>query len=311
MTFFFITKIYNFYNLNWKEHFDILFQNDLYAQMIIYVDVIFLENFIMNLLIIVSETIVLKSFNNYLKKIIATFIVSLFDCISLFCSKNFFIQILVSYIMVKIAFKPSNIKITIKEILLFYFISFLFGGVSFALLNFFESKITIINGIVFGNFLLVKLTFAAIISFVIVCIVLKEKKRHIYKDIVISYRGEKAKLKVLLDTGNLLKDPYSGKNVVIVEKDSIKTLFDENFFDDFENFLSGKKDMPIGIFVIPYRSLGNANDFLLGFKPDSICIKDETNKCIHDSVIGVCKERLSENKLYSGIFGLESFEDGV
>ena len=58
------------------------------------------------------------------------------------------------------------------------------------------------------------------------------------------------------------------------------------------------------MFLIPYKSIGNANSFLLGFLPKYIILKDDFNKKNIDSVIGICNENLSTNKYYSGIFGL-------
>lgn len=263
----------------------------------------------MNLLIIISEAIVLKSFNKYWRKIVAAIVASLFDCISLFFSKIYFVQIIISYVIIYIAFKPLNFKVAIKNIFLFYFISFLFGGISFAILNVTEANITIINGIITGKFLLIKILASSFIGLTVVTFVLKRKNEHLYKDIVVGFKGSYAKLKVLLDTGNLLRDPYNGKNVIVVEKNALKELFDDDFLENFRKILLGEKELPLGMFLIPYKSLGNSNDFLIGFKPDSIYVENKTNKSIYGAVIGICNECLSDNKLYSGIFGLESFDD--
>ncbi len=63
--------------------------------------------------------------------------------------------------------------------------------------------------------------------------------------------------------------------------------------------------LPIGMFIIPYKSIGNQSGYLLGFKPDYIILKGNEKKVLKDVVIGICEDTLSENNLYSGIFGLE------
>ena len=74
----------------------------------------------------------------------------------------------------------------------------------------------------------------------------------------------------------------------------------------FRRLLNGKKDVPIGMFLIPYKSIGNENGILLGFKPDYVVMKSDEKIYVENSVIG-----LSNNKIYSGIFGLEILKEGV
>lgn len=65
------------------------------------------------------------------------------------------------------------------------------------------------------------------------------------------------------------------------------------------------------MFIIPYKSVGNDNGILLGFKPDYVILQDDEKVYVENSVIGVCEEKLSNNKIYSGIFGLEILKEGV
>ena len=66
------------------------------------------------------------------------------------------------------------------------------------------------------------------------------------------------------------------------------------------------------MFLIPYKSIGNENGILLGFKPDYVVIDPSDEKIyVENSVIGICDESLSNNKIYSGIFGLEILKEGV
>lgn len=60
--------------------------------------------------------------------------------------------------------------------------------------------------------------------------------------------------------------------------------------------------------MIPYKSIGNENGSLLGFKPDYILLEGDNKSKINDVVIGICNEKLSNSKLYSGIFGLDILE---
>lgn len=65
------------------------------------------------------------------------------------------------------------------------------------------------------------------------------------------------------------------------------------------------------MFFIPYKSIGNENGVLLGVRPDYVMMKNDEEIYIENSVIGICDERLSNNEVYSGIFGLEILKEGA
>lgn len=93
-------------------------------------------------------------------------------------------------------------------------------------------------------------------------------------------------------------------------KKAVNELICEKCNNDFEKIITGKVSVPLGMFLIPYRSLGNSSAFLLGIKPTYV--KETDSKKIYtDLVIGVCNENISENNSYSGIFGLETLDGGV
>lgn len=277
--------------------------------MIIYLDVIFLENLIMNLVIILSEATVLKAFHEFLRKIIASAIASFFYIMTLFYPKISFLQIVLSLLVIKISFNPQTIKLLIKETALFYFISFIFGGLSFTMMSIFnEGKVTILDGVLISDFSLFKVFLCGVLGAFLVAAFLKKKNKHVLKNMLIGFKGKKKRVRVLLDTGNLLKEPYTGKPVIIVEKAAIQDIFDEDTFKNFDEVLEGKRNLPIGMFIIPYKSIGNENGFLVGFRPEYIVLEDDEKIYVENAVIGICNENLSDNKLYSGIFGLDILE---
>ena len=75
----------------------------------IYIDVIFIENVIMNLSIVLSESIILNLKTGFLRKLIASIIGTLFYLLQLFFSVRY-LQIIISLLVIWIAFKPNKIK---------------------------------------------------------------------------------------------------------------------------------------------------------------------------------------------------------
>lgn len=66
---------------------------------------------------------------------------------------NLVVKILLSIIMVYLAFGFKKIKVVFKELIMFYLISFLFGGSAIALLYFVKPEnIVIRNGVYVGDY---------------------------------------------------------------------------------------------------------------------------------------------------------------
>ena len=279
--------------------------------MTIYLDVVFIENLVMNLSVILSEAILLNSLNKLIRKIGSALFATAYYNLTLIFTKLSGFQVFVGILIILIAFRPRNLKLLIKQVFLFYFINFVFAGTSFALMCAFnKDKFSIFNGVVIGNFDVFKVFLAGIIAIIMLTYFFRKRSKHVFKDVVISISGKVKEIRLLLDTGNLLREPYTGKPVMIVEKNALKNVIDEELFNDLEKMLKGGEIIPDGMFLIPYRSLGNSLGFLLGIKPDFVTLK-KNGKKFCNVVIGICNENISETKSYSGIFGLETLDEGV
>ena len=279
--------------------------------MTIYLDVVFIENLVMNLSIILSEAVLLNSLNKLVRKICSALIATAYYILTLIFPKTTYFQILVGILIILIAFRPKSLQLLLKQTFLFYFINFVFAGTSFALMCAFnKDKFSIFNGVVVGNFNVFKVFLAGIIAIIMLIYFFRKRSKHVFKDVVISISGKVKEIRLLLDTGNLLREPYTGKPVMIVEKNALKSVIDGDLFNDLDEMLKGKETIPDGMFLIPYRSLGNSSGFLLGIKPDFVALK-KNGKKFYNVVIGICDENISETKSYSGIFGLETLDEGV
>ena len=218
---------------------------------------------------------------------------------------------MIAGIIVVIAFAPYGLKMFCKIFILYYFINFLFAGVAFALMSFLnQGRFSIFNGVVIGNFNLIKLFLSVLIGVILLIYFFRKKKEHVFKDVVISINGVEKVIRLLLDTGNLLREPYTARPVMIVEKSALKGMFDNDVLDELREIFDGKRNIPSGMFLIPYKSIGNRCGFLLGVRPDFVRLKNG-RKIYENLVIGICDENLSDTKSYSGIFGLETLDEGV
>ncbi len=295
--------------------------------MTIYLDVVFFENLLLNFIILVATAIIGKCKIKKIKILLASIFGSSYAIlnyiIKLSTFQNLLLKIFISSFMILIAFENKRIKVFFKNLIMFYLTSLTFGGAAFMLL-FFISPQNIIyeNGHFIGTYPIKVAIYGGILGFVIISIVSKIIKNRLSASsmlcqIDIVYNGKIAKLKTLIDSGNLLKEPISKEDVVIVEKSSLKEIVDEDILNNIDNIINGKwiGEMDDKVYnykfkVIPFSSLGNENGVLLGFKPDYIKIYDEEEYVKNNIIIGIYNGKLSKSNLYTSLIGLNILKEG-
>lgn len=293
--------------------------------MIIYIDLILLENIVMNYIILVATSIISKSRISLIRSLISATIGSIYSIlnylIALDIYTNLFLKILISVIMIKIVFNSKKIKTIFKQLIMFYLTSFTFGGVTFMLLFFINPKNVVFNGNHLVGLYPIKVTIiGGIVGFIIisiVAIIIKNKlnQNNIIYDLKIRHKGKIIILKTLMDSGNLLKDPITNMDVIIVEKDSLKDLLDKEAFEYINKMKKGnllqekfEKIHKYKFKFIPFSSLGNENGMLIGFKPDCVEIYGEEENRRNDVIIGIYEGKLSQTNKYTSLVGLNIFK---
>ena len=261
-------------------------------KMTIYLDIVFFENLLLNYIILVATAIIskckIKKIKIFLASIFGSSYAILNYIIKLTTFQNLCLKVFISSFMILVAFENKKLKTFLKNLTMFYLTSLTFGGAAFMLL-FFISPENIIyeNGHFVGTYPLKIAIYGGILGFIIIAIVSKIIKNRLSAsnmlcEMDIVYNGKIAKLKTLIDSGNLLKEPISKEDVVIVEKSSLKDIVDMDILNNIDNIINGKwignmeeKMYNYKFKIIPFSSLGNENGVLLGFKPDYIKIYDE------------------------------------
>lgn len=290
--------------------------------MTFYIDIILLENMIMNYIILFATGLITKTKFKYSRLFFSSLIGSLY-VIMLYISDiklytNQIIKILLSITMIYVAFVPKNFKKMMQEVIIFYLTSFCFGGVAYYLLYYISpEQIKNMNGILTGSYPIKIAILGGILGFFIINIafnVIKNRfdRGSIFYTIEIGYQGESCKLKVILDTGNLLVEPITSYPVVIVEAEKIKKILSEQVVEKLLNILENNNletlddDLKLRCRIIPFSTIGKNNGMIIGFKPDYIRLYDEEYENISKEVIvGIYNNKLSKNGIYSGLIGLE------
>ena len=294
--------------------------------MTVYIDIILLKNLCMNYIILFATAYIMKIKISHIRIIASSSIGAVYS-IMLYMQilpiySSIFMKIILSVAMVYISYAPKTVKIAIKQLIIFYLISFAFGGCAFALLYFVKPQdIFIKNGVYIGTYPLKIALLGGIVGFIITYIAFKiiknkaTKEEMIYK-LKIKINDKTVEVNALLDTGNKLKDPITLVPVIVIEKQKLYNFLPEEILENIDKIIGGDSDKLIEenikymskFRVIPYNSIGKQNGLMLGFKADEVkIIIDEEERTIKNTIIGIFNQSFN-SQTYSALISLEIIE---
>ena len=311
--------------------------------MTIYVDIVLLENLCMNYIILFSTSYILKIKIKHFRIILSSMLGAVYailaytDIIPIYTS--IISKIILSICMIYIAYKPKNVKGMLKELIVFYLVSFALGGSAFALLYIVRPQdIFMKDGVYIGIYPLKIALLGGITGFVITYSAFKVVKSRITKNEIIytalvNIFNKELQTKVLLDTGNMLKDPISGEAVILIEKDKLCEIIPKSILESMAEILGGEKEnydkrenddiecedevieieeknmYRTRLRIIPFTSVGKQNGMMIGIKSDFVKIITDVDEIINDNVI-VClyEKKFSKLGKYYGLIGLDILE---
>jgi len=223
--------------------------------------------------------------------------------------------------MIYIAMKPNNVKRLVKDLVLFYLISFAFGGCALAILYIIKPENIIKKSEnIIGIYPIRVILISGIIGFIIVNIAFKlVKNRFNLKDmfcnIKIFNNGVEKNIRAIIDTGNFLKDPITNSPVIVVEKEKLEGIIPNEILENVDKIITGefeisKPEYISKIRLLPFSSLGKQNGMLLGFKVERVELTINNEKIIKDDVIiGIYNKKLSYNEKYECLIGMNYLEE--
>lgn len=299
--------------------------------MTVYLDVILIENLCMNYIILFATGYIMKLKIKHLRIILSSLIggvyaiISYMDIIPVY--STLIAKVILSISMIYIAYYPKNIKLCLKELLLFYLVSFVFGGCAFALLYIIKPQnILMKNGVYIGTYPIKVAIIGALVGFILTYLAFrlikgKITKKSVFYEITIFFKDKTVEVTAMLDTGNLLKDPISQMPVVLVQKDKLYKIIPKNILDNIENVLGGDDNLKITekerneyfpkFKIIPFKSIGRQNGILVGFKADKLQIDINDNiEEVKEIIIGIYNGKFSKSEKYSALIGLDILERG-
>jgi len=294
--------------------------------MTIYLDVIFLENIVINYIMLYVTGIIskaqIKQKRIFLGALIGAIYSIIYYLFRLKIYSSFIIKIILSIVIIYVAFNSSNLKELLKKVLLFYLSSFVFGGAAIAIIYMVNSQnITIQNGVLVGSYTLRTILIGIVVAYFTIILafkIIKISKKDLICEIVVTLNNKEINSKALIDTGNLLKEPITNLPVIVMEHTLLYDILPKEILNNVEKILGGdfskipeniKEEYSAKLKVIPFSSLGKQNGMLLGIKAENLIInlKEETRK-IDKVVIGIYNKSLTKNGEYRSLLGIETVE---
>ena len=275
--------------------------------MVVYIDVLVVLNFY--IIYILLRTLCIFTHQKITTKrlLLSTGIGSLTSLAILIPNLGLWFSILIKLIscciIILIAFDFGNIQKFVKKMLLFLFMNFIFAGiVMFVEQQFSPRKMLVSNGIFYLDISITILIISTIIAYFTIKIITilidnKLNSTRVFNIKIISAKGEK-NLPALADTGNKLRDIYSGSPVVICSFEEVRDILP----NEICNFLDANDIYKVseGSRLIPANSIGGESLIPI-FKPNEIIISYENEHKSVNAIIGLTKSSSLKND-YKCIF---------
>lgn len=182
-----------------------------------------------------------------------------------------------------------------KILIYFYSVNFLFSGIMMAVWCWFKPNgMQINNGVVYFNISPVILIISTIISYIIIeainKIVNKRRLDHKIINLKIKFRTNQISITAKIDTGNFLKEPFSGLPVIVARETSVKPLLPVNTYEQIKDYSADKFTdiLNLKIRMIPFKTISEES-VLPAFKPD--CIKINESEVQKEVYIALCEDK--------------------
>lgn len=168
---------------------------------------------------------------------------------------------------------------TLRLGLWFAILSAAFAGIVLILTGLFGVEVYMLGGTAVYPISVPALTLTAGISYCAVCLFLKnfgkQSAASDLRPVTICLAGQKHRFTALVDTGNLLRDPLTGKPVFVLDAAYVGTLVpflqDRALEHPTELFAQLASGIP-GLRLVPYRAVGVPSGMLLAVKSDWVIL---------------------------------------
>ncbi len=270
--------------------------------MTIYIDEYIITNIILNFVILKITKSIIKSKSSNPRLFVSSIAGALFAILMLFPQSKAVTgmlgKIIFSLILTAISFNSKNLRIFLKNLTVFYFVSFTIGGCGFALYNIFGSSKYIDT----AKLLIV----TVFLSYTVLNIIFSIYEKYFRYDnlihkLTITVGKSSTQTQCFFDTGNNLQDPISKRPVIVINLKTAESLLPEALIDEIKSHNSVTEIYfsyctKVKLKLIPYHTITDSG-FILGFVPSQVLIDDKEA----NAIIGISANYIACDKNYNAI----------
>lgn len=255
----------------------------------VYIDVLFLVNFMMDYLLLLIERKALRCPVGHGNICIGAGLGALLTCLAVAVQLPAFIKIILFHFVINVIMIRTGLKIRfgrdfLKAYVMLYICGFLLGGI-FEYLHQYVKTVSLFFAVAVASYYLV------LGSMKVLTWMQRFGEYHCKVDL---YLGEtKNTVEAFIDTGNSLRDEVTGCPVCVLEKKSAGFLR-----------AAGPEAK---LHYIPYHTVGKEAGVLPVLRIDKMCVKKEKEYWIERPVIGICEEDISAGGGYQMILNPDLF----
>ncbi|MBU5590920.1 sigma-E processing peptidase SpoIIGA [Clostridium sp. MSJ-4] len=264
--------------------------------MVVYLDVLIIENFIVNLFLIfiTSDTlrVKVKVVNAIIAAVVATSYLFVMFVPKLSAFNSIYIKIPLVIVFMVVSFARLDLAFILKASIVYIIYSMILSGLCFFIginnINFIDSK-NPLDSFSYKYILMAIMILYIILNRTIGFIRDRAIVDNLIYSIEVVHEGKIKGFKGFLDTGNELREPVTNLPVIIVYKEALG------------NISISEKDK----YRIPYKVVNGYKGNLEGFKPESVRLFYNKNQKISikpiEAIICLCDNPLSEGGEYAAL----------
>ena len=246
--------------------------------MFIYADILIITNIYVDFLLIKSASVITKSRLKTSRCILGAVIGSLFSLVIFIPSEYralvLPLKLASSAVTVFSAFGYESFGQYFRRLAVFYLCSFIYGGIGTCIAWSTDgSFITARHGIVYADFSMPALVITSVTAYSAIYIfkrITGVNRQGIYK-VIASDNGKTVSFEAVSDTGNLLKDSFTGKNVIVCPCSVLCELYGS--IPDTEEISAGKAVCGKRWRFIPCTTISSSG-LIAVICPREVCIKN-------------------------------------
>ena len=281
----------------------------------VYIDSLFLLNFVVNYLLLLAAARLAGEPLARLRMAGGAALGALYAAAVFFPHMGFLIHPLcklgAAVVMLLVSFGGSRRLLRVS--LVFFGVAAAFGGGIFALTLLGGRGLTLKNGIFYSAMDLRLILLSAALCYVVLTLVFQRTARHTAAarelvPAVITLGERRVAITALVDTGNTLTDPLTGRAVMVAEGEKLTGLFPPGQAPDADalrNPVAAVECLTGELFrgrcrLLPYQAVGVECGMLLALRMDSVKVGGEDYGKI---LVALSPTRLSDGGGYSALVG--------